>query len=120
MTFNNLQNDKKPNHLFKLRTYDNYTLIVESFENGIAKLYIPYSARIIQVLDVVFGCFSTDSNIKENLRLFFESQDSLSCIQFIFNGITISVTPKDTKTDILKYYIDSFHFIPRHLNFQQL
>ncbi len=71
-----------------------FPLVIKSCNNGIVNLYISKGTSIRYLSDVLEGCFNEKSNFIRQLSNFFDIS-TLQQINFVFNGIEVSVTEEN-------------------------
>lgn len=89
------------------RTFDRDTLLVKSYENGIAVVDPGCGTEITAFAGLVAGCFEVGSNFELELwrayefenNVLVEDRTALTGIQFDFNGVTVSVTKENANAE---------------------
>lgn len=82
-----------------IRTFDRDTLMVESFENGIAVVNPMCGTEITAFSGLMAGCFEEGSNFEAELCEAFNCETTLTGIQFEFNGVTVLVTKENANME---------------------
>lgn len=82
-----------------IRTFDRDTLMVESFENGIAVVNPMCGMEITAFSRLMAGCFEEGSNFEAELCEAFNCETALTGIRFEFNGVTVLVTKENANTE---------------------
>ncbi len=94
-------------HIYTFAT-EHGKIYVESFQNGVATLYLLCGMTMDTLAIVVEGCFE-DSCFEEELQYAFKSKDSLVAIDFKFNDVDMHVTKEDSNHEqILETYHEGF------------
>lgn len=96
----NRYNDKNI-HAFQTSEPSVDTILVSSFENGIATLKTTCGCILEELVDTVVGCFTDGSNFGDEVITAFdcEENDTFTGIKFTFNGVTLTVTKENADRD---------------------